>query len=1191
SRLRFSFSADTLDVLKTITATEAIELWVTDEAGNQDFCASAAQVASCSELEITGTVTPTCGGNDGAIVLDTLPITNQYLYIWSVGDSTRNINALAAGEYTVTVLDQNNCSYTESFTVPAGIAIELATEPACNDDGTANVEVTAGTPPYEFTWAHNSERGAFQDDLSAGTYPFTVVDASNCTAIGAAVIENRLDVQAYLGGRCSDQSNEGVVEITSGTPPYTFAWSNGETDSIIQVLPDETYGLTVTDADGCIWEEEDIDFLIAAPLNIFLFGIANCNGSSIIIPTVSGGAPPYTYQMTGPDGYFSDNTIRYDDLFDGLYTLVVEDANGCTAAETYNLVSETNLDFEQDIEYACDGTATVTLTPRCEGTYDFSWSNGGVGSKQEDLVVGNYTITITDNRDSVRIYSLQIESIQTLSIEEIRTFPNCYMSGGSFSGIVSNGEPPYVFRWIINDTTVITQNTGFLSDRVIGDLVVDRYRLIVSDSRGCVATSETFEVDFPPFFRVELAVEPNCEDNTFTISPSVFEEGTLLEPANNYQFEWYARSLLIDSSQQIDIAWNDMDLLTSLIITGNNNTRCRRFINLRPTLLDSLINIGACTFNTISGVTFLDSLSNCIFDSGDIGISLADIEIALVKDTLLDTDLVVLENGTTEYISGVKYESELLENGRFDLLINLLNPFESDYTHLKISTDLPSQCAYRYVALADLLDETASIPDIQLPIQLEADCDLLTVDIATPFLRRCFESTYHVSYCNYGINTIEDAYIEVQLDEYVDFVRTNIPATDLGEGLYRFDLGTIEAGACGRFPIIVKVSCDAVLGQTHCAEATIFPIPDCLKWEGAAIEVTGTCEADSVLFRIQNIGEVDMDAPLNYIAIEDVVMLRTDDFQLEALEATTLRFPKNGSTYRLQVEQVEGLPYKSQPSTAIEACGSNDNGSFSLGFVNLFPEDDAAPFRTIHCEENRGAYDPNDKAVLPKGVDKPGYIDRNVDLEYKIRFQNTGTDTAFTVVILDTLDTWLDPTTVQAGASSHDYVFELIDDRVLRFAFYDILLPDSTTNLGASQGFVQFRVAQQMDIPFGETINNKAAIYFDFNEPIITNTVSNQIEKDFLKLALSTPEVISTNIPIRIHPNPFRESTIIYIGGEPIKDASFVLYDTFGRLLMEKPFSGNQIEIFREKLPENSYFFQIVSPKGIINTGKLIISN
>ncbi|MEZ4759729.1 MAG: FG-GAP-like repeat-containing protein [Flavobacteriales bacterium] len=141
------------------------------------------------------------------------------------------------------------------------------------------------------------------------------------------------------------------------------------------------------------------------------------------------------------------------------------------------------------------------------------------------------------------------------------------------------------------------------------------------------------------------------------------------------------------------------------------------------------------------------------------------------------------------------------------------------------------------------------------------------------------------------------------------------------------------------------------------------------------------------------------------------------------------------------------------------------------------------------------AFDPNDKLVTPQGYGSAGAVPVDVSwLDYTIRFQNTGNDTAFTVTLLDTLDMDLDPVTMEVLAASHALTQIQVDtDRVALFRFQRILLPDSGTNEAASHGFVRYRIKPVAGSPHGTEITNSAGIVFDWNEAIITNTVLNTL--------------------------------------------------------------------------------------------------
>lgn len=162
---------------------------------------------------------------------------------------------------------------------------------------------------------------------------------------------------------------------------------------------------------------------------------------------------------------------------------------------------------------------------------------------------------------------------------------------------------------------------------------------------------------------------------------------------------------------------------------------------------------------------------------------------------------------------------------------------------------------------------------------------------------------------------------------------------------------------------------------------------------------------------------------------------------------------------------------------------------------SLFHFGDDWPMDDEICIRNQGSFDPNDKSAWPEGAGNQQLVSRDSTIHYLIRFQNTGTDTAFNVVVLDELSPWLDPLTLRPGASSHPYTWEIGGEGVLKFTFSNIQLPDSFANKPASHGFVRFSIKPKPFTPVWTQISNQAGIYFDFNAPIITNTVQRTIDR------------------------------------------------------------------------------------------------
>lgn len=138
-----------------------------------------------------------------------------------------------------------------------------------------------------------------------------------------------------------------------------------------------------------------------------------------------------------------------------------------------------------------------------------------------------------------------------------------------------------------------------------------------------------------------------------------------------------------------------------------------------------------------------------------------------------------------------------------------------------------------------------------------------------------------------------------------------------------------------------------------------------------------------------------------------------------------------------------------------------------------------------------GSYDPNDKTVLEGDRLRIENIDNY--LHYLVRFQNTGTASAINVLVEDILDDKLDWSTFTPIEYSHSAQLEISNENNLQFIFNNINLPDSTSNEPESHGHILFKVKPKPNVVVGDIISGSASIFFDFNPPVITNTVITEI--------------------------------------------------------------------------------------------------
>ena len=567
---------------------------------------------------------------------------------------------------------------------------------------------------------------------------------------------------------------------------------------------------------------------------------------------------------------------------------------------------------------------------------------------------------------------------------------------------------------------------------------------------------------------------------------------------------------------------------------------------------------------TVKGNIFNDADGNCIFEPGSEG---------------FNGWQVVMEGTSTYYTSTDNAGNYLFIADTGDYQLSAIPP--NDYW-------APCQSYDLQLALNEEITQ-------DIPINELISCPSMIVDVSTPFLRRCFINNYTINYCNQGTAAALGSTVELELDPAMNFIIASIPVQTSSGNLYTFDLGDVAVGECGAFTVEIILDCDSTaLGQTHCVEAHIFPDQICTTppagWSGANIEVEGSCDGQELTFQIKNTGSGDMTEVSHYIVIEDVIMRTENSFQLNSGDALPeIKLPANGSTYRVEAYQVNQHPGFSMPSVTIEGCGTNSNGEISLGFVNQFAQNDANAFVSIDCQENIGAYDPNDKLAFPKGYGDEHFIEANTDIEYMIRFQNTGTDTAFNVKILDTLSTQLDMSKFQLGASSHpvELFVQGKDTVTLEFRFANIMLPDSNVNEAASHGFVKFKIAQKQDLEDGTLLTNDAGIYFDFNPPIQTNEVFHTIGREFV--TVNTQEVFIPNVSLKAYPNPASEVVNFELDGQEFNQIRFTLFDLNGRLVRNEWHQNQTFEFRRKGLAAGVYIYKIESNGQAVSAGKLTL--
>lgn len=571
----------------------------------------------------------------------------------------------------------------------------------------------------------------------------------------------------------------------------------------------------------------------------------------------------------------------------------------------------------------------------------------------------------------------------------------------------------------------------------------------------------------------------------------------------------------------------------------------------------------ACEYPGLKGRVYVDRNNNCVFDSNDMPLRNRMLKLNDSNYTLTDI------NGYYRLIADTQdHEVQLF---------NTVNPY--GYA-----------CGDSVIQITLTGHET--IDTLDFPLTITSYCTNLTIDIAAPFIRNTTLNYHQVYIINTGTDTAYNSYTEIQFDPELIPLDCSFPYTVLADNTIRVTLGDIAPFQEIQFTITDSVSIAAPLGQAACVRAKVYPAGNCTpvsaQWDSSHISIQSIWLPGEPLitFKAKNTGKPMSDSTEYRIYEEELLMLK-GRFKLAELDSFTVTVPANGHTYRMEADQRPFHPGFSRPRDFMELAGTPP---YILHHIVTVPQDDDDEWVEIDCHEIVASYDPNHKTVSPAGVGINHYVTNEDMLEYILQFQNTGNDTAFNIRLIDTLNTaLLDATTFKSGVSSHPYVVSMRGNGIVEWRFANIKLVDSTTNEPGSHGFVKFKIKQLAGNLPGTVINNFVDIYFDYNEPVRTNTAFVTIEekdKIFLSVATITPIAGYT---IYVMPNPFAQTANFEIATENTNHHgyTFELFDMLGRRVISKQV-GNRFTLNRGDIDAGVYMYRLTSNGMPVGSGKIV---
>lgn len=438
------------------------------------------------------------GLSDGTASIVVSGGTAPYTYFWDNGAMTDIATNLNAGFHFVTVTDANLCAATTFVRVlepPILMLVNTLVQGATcfgGNNGAARVIVTGGTPMYQYNWNDPANQTNEQATmLNAGSYAVTVTDWNGCTLTASATVSS--PPQLLVGfvnvanENCAgDCIGQGTISPSGGVGGYSFVWSDNNIPVGAQTatnLCPGTYTATVSDGNGCTASAQ-FDILPATPISAqFSVTPPTCAGLSngSIAAQVGGGVPPYTYLWS--NGNISPTP---QNLPCGPQALTVTDALGCTGVFSVNLDCPQTIDIlsivPQNVSCFGGNTGSVTVLPQ-GGTQPivFLWNdpNNQTQPTAQNLLAGQYTVTVTDANGCTASASAQVSEPPQLLVSTSVTSASCLNAGdGTATANPSGGVAPYTFSWGATGTT-----------QTISNLAAGTFFVTVTDANQCTVSA------------------------------------------------------------------------------------------------------------------------------------------------------------------------------------------------------------------------------------------------------------------------------------------------------------------------------------------------------------------------------------------------------------------------------------------------------------------------------------------------------------------------------------------------------------------------------------------------------------------------------------------------------------------------------------------------------------------------------
>jgi uncharacterized repeat protein (TIGR01451 family) len=902
-----------------------------------------------------------------------------------------------------------------------------------------------------------------------------------------------------------------------------------------------------------------------------------CSGSMITLQgSASGGTVPYTFTWSPATGLSATNIANpaATPSSTTTYTLFVSDGASNSASATVTItVNQTPVINVQDQMICFGSCATLVVT----GGVNYSWSDGEItqGITVCPTSTTVYSVTVTGASGCTASEDFVITVDPPLGVSLSSTNSYCGMYNGTVTANAYGGTPPYMYQWSNGQNTQTAVN-----------LPSGNYSLTVVDAAGCTATNSVTIIDVPGM-TVDIVGLPAscglCNGST---------TGNISGGSAPYTFTW-------SNGSTVPIANNLCPGVYSLTVTDVN--ACTAW----DTVVINNVTSIAVIMDTLIYANCADNLSGSISVHGDCGAGGYNYKWAMGSTPLAETSGTISDIQSGYYFVTV-YDSNS-DSASASFYVGVTPNIYASISTVNINCGMGGSATvnvqgahppFSFLWNDPLQQTTATATDLIVGYYMVTITDSIGCTLiagANIISVGCENIIKGRVYLDLNQNCVQDSgeagipnkplyampgYDYGSTDLNGDFIITTTEMNNVLYAPYYMNSPyTLTCPLSGTYAVNFTSTGDTSLANDfgYYADPNYFDLVLHPGWSSAS---PGFNKEYWICY--YNNSNVPKDVTIRY----------TYDSLLQFTSCT-----QGGVHYPLQ-HKIEWTINNLQPSTIWDWNTKPEiyfyvpptvgiNTILHSCFEILPIIGDANPSDNTQCFDEivTGSHDPNSKSVSPVGLEEAGFISANDStLLYTIHFQNDGNDTAFTVVVVDTLSPYVNPVSVIPGAASHPYTFSLSGQGILTFRFDNILLPDSNVNEPASNGYVNFTVKQKPGNTEGTVIQNTAWNYFDFNPPVNTNTVKNTI---------GTPQGIAEEIydnGVSIFPNPFGEEFNIEIKNTEMFPCILTVYNSLGKCVKMNELKQPLTSIKCRDLSRGIYFYKLDDRnQKLIGSGKLIM--